>query len=490
MQHLRELTTKEKALKINLDPRYYGSFAEIGAGQEIAEHFFKAGGASGTIAKTMSAYDMQFSDAIYGKTKRYVSQERLLTMLNHEYHLLHERLQSRADKTCFFALANTVESLNFRKTNQGQGWIGLRFQMSPNTEPNDAIIHIVLKDPESIWQQEAIGIIGVNLLFACFFFPHDMGLILQTLMEGLNPDRIEVDMCRLSGPAFDWVDNRLLSLNLVKTGMTQAAMFGPDGEVVHASDVLYKKNILMLRGRFRPLTHVNLDMRQSGLLQFSQEQDVDPENVIALSELTLKDLTAEGKIDEQDYLDRVDILNSLGHWVMVSNYTEYYRLVSYLQQFTRRKKIGIVLGVHNLELIFDEHYYEDLKGGILESFGILFGTNIKIYVYPAHFPGQADLYTCHNFRLGPEMTHLFQYLHATNKIEDIRGVDPNLLHITSDRVLSMIKAGEDGWESMVPVEVEQAVKNRGLFGYEAPQESKEHRTSSHTSHRPLLRSNE
>ncbi len=468
MDSLRELTTKEKALKINLNPLYYGSFAEIGAGQEVADHFFKAGGASGTIAKTMSAYDMQFSDAIYGKTRRYVSRERLNTMLDHEYTLLHERLRERKDRTCFFAFANTVEALNFRKTNQGHGWIGLRFQLTPNSEPNMAEIHVVLKDTEALWQQEAIGIIGVNLVYACFHFAHDIDQLLSTLMEGLSNDRIAVDMARLEGPNFEWVDNRVLSLKLVKNGMTDAAMFGPDGRVVHASEVLYKKNILVLRGRFRPLTHINLDMRRHGEKQFLEESDVDPKNTITISELTLRALTAEGKIDEQDYLDRVDILNSQGHWVMVSNYTEYYRLVSYLLPFTRGKKIGIVLGVYNMELIFDESYYTDLRGGILESFGILFGSNIKLYVYPARRDYTDEIYTCVNFQLAPEMQHLFRYLHASNKIEDIAGVDPKLLHITSDEVLAMIRAGQPGWESMVPVEVEEAVKSRGLFGYKIP----------------------
>lgn len=465
MEQLRELTTKEKALKINLDQKYYGSFAEIGAGQEVADHFFKAGGASGTIAKTMSAYDMKFSDAIYGKAKRYVSRDRLMTMLQHEYSLLEERLENRRDETCFFALGNTVEALNFKKTNQGHGWIGLRFQLEPDSPPNDAIIHVVLKDSEAIWQQEAIGIIGVNLIYACFFLPHDISQFLNTLMEGLNPDRIHVDMASLEGPSFEWVDNRLLSLNLVKKGMTEAAMFGPNGEVVHASEILYKKNILVLRGRFRPLTHVNLDMRKQGYENFIREHDVDPEKSMVISELTLRALTADGKIDKKDYLDRVDILNSLGHWVMVSNYTEYYRLVSYLLPFTRGKKIGIVLGVYNMELIFDENYYKDLRGGILEAFGILFGSNIKLFVYPARKDYTDTLYTCKNFQLSFEMQHLFHYLHTSDKITDIKGVDPEILHITSDEVLRMIKAGESGWEAMVPVEVENAVKERGLFGY-------------------------
>ncbi len=465
MEQIRQLTTKEKALTINLNTSYYGSFAEIGAGQEVADHFFKVGGASGTIAKTMSAYDMQFSDAIYGKTKRYVSRDRLRTMLDHEYTLLHERLDTRRSETCFFALGNTVETLNFKKTNQGHGWLGLRFQLTPDSPPNNAIIHVVLKDREPIWQQEAIGIIGVNLIYGSFYLSKDINQFLRSLMDGLNSDRIQVDMARLEGPDFEWVDNRLLSLNLVKNGMTEAAMFGPDGQVVHASEILYKKNIMILRGRFRPLTHVNLDMRKSGLEQFAREHDVDPDNTIILSELTLRALTADGKIDKKDFLDRVDILNSLGHWVLVSNYTEYYRLVSYLLPFTRGKKIGIVLGVYNMELIFDEDYYQDLRGGILEAFGILFGSNIKLFVYPARKDYTDTLYTCKNFQLSLDMQHLFHYLHSSDKIADIKGVDPDILHITSDEVLKMIKAGESGWESMVPVEVENAVKSRGLFGF-------------------------
>lgn len=465
MDQFRELTTKEKALKINLNRQWYGSFAEIGAGQPIAHHFFKAGGASGTIAKTMSAYDMKFSDAIYGKAGRYVSRNRLERMLDHEYVLLPERLGNRSANSCFFALGSTVETLNYRKTNQGHGWLGIRFQLRPNSDPNEIILHFMLKDSETIWQQEAIGILGVNLIYGVYHYAEDLDLFLKNLIQGLSNDRIEVDMCSIHGPDFEWVDNRLLSLKLVKQGMTNAAMFGPSGHVMHPSDALYKKNILMLRGRFRPVTHVNMDMLRMGTQQFVKETDVDQEKVVVLFELTLNNLREEGKIDEQDFLDRVDILCSMGQTVLISNYQEYYRLVAYLSSFNRKKKIGLIVGIRNLEQIFDEQYYQDLDGGILQAFGILFGSEVKFYIYPALENNQTDIHRLDKIDLSPSLQHLFHYLQSTHKIEPIQERDPNLLHIYSDQVLTMIREGESGWESMVPEQVVQAVKQFKLFGY-------------------------
>ncbi|MEM6261204.1 MAG: TonB-dependent receptor [Bacteroidota bacterium] len=468
MDDFRELTTKEKALKINLNASIYGSFAEIGAGQEIAAHFFKAGGASGTVAKTMSAYDMTFSDAIYGKSGRYVSEERLVRMLDKEFSLLVRRLAKRGKETCFFALANTVETLNYRRTNQGHGWIGVRYQLHPNQPPNDCIMHVLLHDKDNVWQQQAIGIIGVNLMFACYYYSHDIDHFLTVLMENIAPGRVEVDMLRLIGPDFEEHDNRLLALKLVKSGMTNAAMFGPDGDVQQPSEALYKKNVLVLRGRFRPVTHVNLDMLRAGLAQFEAEPDVEKDDLFVLTELTLNALTDHGRIDDQDFLDRVDILCSLGQNVMISNYQEYYRLVSYLSPYARKKKIGIILGVFNLEDIFKEEYYTNLKGGILESFGVLFGSNVKMYVYPSRKEYSEELYSCDNFELPPQLFSLFRYLFDNNKLEDIQDANIDLLHITSDDVLSMIREGKPGWENMVPKIVGDTIKEKGLFGYKEP----------------------
>ncbi len=467
MNEFRTLTIKEKALKINLDPKIYGSFAEIGAGQDTAAAFFKAGGASGSIAKTMSAYDMAFSDAIYGKCARYVCEERLTTMFDREYGLLEKRLTERKDNTCFFAYANTVETLNFRKTNKGHGWLGVRFQLNPNTPPNECVIHILLKDQDNIEQQQAVGIVGVNLIYGCFYLSNDPEVMMNSLVENLLPGRVEIDMFRLSGPDFQNVDNRLMSLKLVKNGLAQATMFSPDGEILQAFDALYKKDVLVLRGRFRPVTKVNMDMLNTGLKEFNDEPDVDKNNTLLFCELTLSDLTSTGKLDEKDFLDRVDILCSLGQYVMISNFPEFYKLVGYLSQFTRKNKIGIVVGVMTLEKIFDEKHYRDLKGGILEAFGTLFGHHVTLFVYPS-FGSDQTLHTCANFKIAPQLSSLYNFLMENNKIKDIEAADTSILHITSDNVISMIKSGTEGWESMVPETVADNIIDNCLFDYPCP----------------------
>lgn len=462
---LKRLTTKEKALEINLDRNIYGSFAEIGAGQDTAAQFFKAGGASGTIAKTMSAYDMAFSDAIYGpeKSGRYVCEPRLKKMLKKEYGLLDERLPDRIDNTRFFAFANTVEAINFHRTNEGTGWIGIRFQLEPNTPPNDCIIHVTLKDNDNLQQQYVLGVVGVNLIYGCFYYHHDPEMLLQSLMDDLDTFRIEIDYFALEGPNFEHIDHRLFSLKLVKSGMSKAALFGPDGEIYQPADALYKKNILVFRGRFRPVTHVNIDMMEKGYEYFLKEHDVDKNKTIVVSELTLNNLSVGGDIDEKDFLDRVDILCSLGQTVLISNYHEYYRLVKYISKFTRNSKMGLVMGVYNLASVFDEKYYEYIEGGILEAFGILFGRNVKLYIYPSFAKGTRTLMDSNDIEVASNLSHLYTYLVENNKIENITNVKEEHLHITSDEVVKMIKEGEDGWEDMVPEAVAKAIKKNSLF---------------------------
>lgn len=468
MEEFRKLTTQEKALRINLSKAIYGSFAEIGAGQEVAANFFKVGGASGTVAKTMSAYDMKFSDAIYGVGDRYVCEERLVRMLDHEYVLLPERLPHRIENTRFFAFADTVEVLNYERTNQGHGWIGLRFQLRPQSEPNDCIVHVKMHDTDPLQQQFALGIVGVNMIYSCMFLtdPEEM---LMSLLDGLTR-RIEIDMYRISGPDFKHVDNRVMALKLVKNGLTKAAMFGPDGNVMQPSDELYKKNVLVLRGRFRPPTHVNVDMLLASRRTFKHEPDVDRSNIVLVSELTLNDLGTDGRIDERDFLHRADILCSLGQNVLISNYFEYYRLVDYLSKITRGKKIGITMGVYALQKVFEEKTYENLRGGILECFASLFGTNVKLYIYPALKKGSDEIFTLKDFEeeLPPNLKNLFRFLMDNNKLEEIHGANVRNLHIISDNVLSMIKKGEQGWERYVPHKVEEAIKELGLFDYPAP----------------------
>jgi len=468
--HNKDIGTKQKALAINLDPAIYGSFAEIGAGQDVAANFFKAGAASGTIAKTMSAYDMIFSDAIYGalQVKRYVSERRLISMLDHEYGLLIERLAlQRGDSTTFFAFSDTVSALNYQKTNDAHGWMGVRYQVTPGGEFNDVVIHVKLLDNDNNLQQQAVGVLGVNLMYACFNYYESPSVFLLSLMDDLSRDRIQIDMIRFEGPTFAKVDNRLMSLHLVKYGFSDAALFGPDGKNMQPSEVLYKKHIVVVRGRFRPLINVHLDMLNTGVKQFLQEPGVDKENVVVVCELTLQslkernaDMTAE--IDEKDFLDRVDILCSLGQTVLISNFHEYYKLVAYLSKITKLQ-MGVVLGYPNLEYIFADDHYHDLQGGILESFATLFSRKVKLFVYPTLRDG--IIYNCLRFYPPAHLIDLYRYLIANNKIEDIRHYNERNLHIQTDKVLNLIKTGADGWEENVPVEVANMIKERCLFGY-------------------------
>jgi hypothetical protein len=468
--HNTNIGTKQKALAINLDPEIYGSFAEIGAGQDVAANFFKAGGSSGTIAKTMSAYDMIFSDAIYGaqQGRRYVSEPRLISMLDREYGLLIERLAvQRGDTTTFFAFSDTVSALNYQKTNEGHGWMGVRFQLEPNGMFNDVVLHVKLLDNDNNLQQQAVGILGVNLIYACFYYHENPPVFLLSLMDELSKDRLQIDMIRFEGPNFTKVDNRLMSLHLVKYGFSDAAVFGPDGKNMQPSEILYKKHIVVIRGRFRPIINVHLDMLNTGVKQFMQESDVDKANVMVITELTLqalkeRDAAESAEIDEKDFLDRVDILCSLGQTVLISNFHEYYKLVAYLSKITKLK-LGVVLGYPNLEYIFSEEHYHDLPGGILESFATLFSRKVKLFIYPTLRDGV--IWNCLRFYPPPHLIDLYRYLIANNKIEDIRHYNENNLHVQTDKVLQLIKQGVDGWEEYVPAEVATMIKDRHLFGF-------------------------
>jgi hypothetical protein len=464
------LGVKQKALAINLDKRTYGSFAEIGAGQEVAANFFKAGAASQTIAKTMSAYDMTFSDAIYGaeESGRYVVESRLIKMLAKEYSLLEIRLaEKRGASTLFFAYANTLTTISFDKSREGQGWMGVRFQLTPNSEPNEAVMHFRLLDNDAILQQAAVGILGVNLIFGCLYRHQNPEDIVLTLMEELSSDRIEIDMLRITGPDFKDLDNRVISLMLVKNKLTKAALFGPKGDVLQASDFFYKKNILAYRGRFRPFTLVNQDMYENGIRQFKEElgEDQSENSLVTVAEFTLFNLYAAGSgtIDLKDFLDRVDIVCSLGYTVLISDYQGYYRLANYLSKFTKNK-IGIILGILNLEEIFNEEYYKKLPGGILGSFSSLFADNIKLLVYPIR-KDNGEYYNCLNFKVSPNLKYLFKHFLESERMEDITRFNADNFTITSDLVFKKISNGETGWEEMVPQEVAKTIKEKKMFGY-------------------------
>ncbi len=461
------LTAGQKALQINLDETIYGSFVEIGAGQEVAHNFFKAGSASTTIAKTMSAYDRDFSDAIYGKEAdgRYVCKSRLVKMLDHEYQLLNVRLnKNNHTNTKFFTYADTVSTINYSKTIQGHGWIGLRFQRKADEKPSDFIIHVVLHDQDAKLQKETIGIIGTNILHACFN-EADPKEILKRTYDSLERDQFEVDMVEVVGPAFKNIDNRLLSLTLVKERMTNAVIFTPDGKNKQPSDILYKKNILTMRGSFRPVTKVNIDMLEKGLERFEATNKVVKKNIQILFEITLSNLKENGEVDEQDFLDRADILCSLGYTVMISNYRKFYKIIEYLSQFTK-SRMGLILGVDNLIDMFKEQYYRNLNGGIMEAFGIIFTRDIKFFLYPYKPNDQVELLNSNNLPIHPRVRNIYQYLQSNGRIEDLK-YNADILGVFSKDILNKIKSSDEGnWEHAVPMGVAKIIKERSLFGWE------------------------
>src|SRR5436190_2136512 len=459
-----DIGTDEKALRIDLDSAKYGTFAEIGAGQEVARRFFHVGGAAGTVAKTMSAYDMTFSDAIYGPTERYVSRLRLQTMLDHEYDLLIERLERKlgAEKT-FFVFADTVAARSFKQHNESHGWLGVRFQKEPRGEPSQIIIHVRMLDEGNVDQQEALGVIGVNLLHGAFYHSQPERLI-SSLQENLAPGRIQVDLIKFSGPAFANIDNRLMSLQLVSQGLTDAVMFTADGEMVQPSEILYKKAILIERGSFRPVTYATNDMLEGARRQFLKQSRCSEKDLVVLMEMTLENLLSEGQLNHADFLARVDILGALGRTVLISKFGEYYRLAGYLSRYTNRM-IGLVMGVPSLIEIFDEKYYLNLEGGILEALGRMFKHGLKLYVYPIIEEKTGKLITATKIQVAPNLRSLFQYLIDNRHIEEIADYQKDFLRIFPPAVLAKLKAGDKSWEEMVPPEVVQIIKEREFFGY-------------------------
>lgn len=459
---------KNKALRINLNENIYGTFAEIGAGQETVRQFFRAGGGSGTIAKAMSAYDKDFSDAIYGMEDdgRYVTEARLRKMLAHEINLIEERItRDKHPNKMFFAFANTVTTIDFAKQYKGHGWVGIKYQIEAEKEYNDIVLHLRFKENDARLQQETLGILGTNLIYGAYYKHHEPRKLLRYLYDHLDKDQIEIDTINFSGPAFKNIDNRLMSLQLVKNGMTDAVMFAPDGNNVLPARVLYKKNILALRGSFRPVTKVNIDMFQKSYDMFIKENKVDIENTQVVFEITLSNLRAEGEIDEQDFMDRAKLLCSLGHTVLISNFQEYYKLVEYFSQYSKNR-MGLAMGVNNLVDIFDEKYYRHLSGGILEAFGKLFFKDLRVYLYPMENE-DGTITNSENLKVHPRMKELYKFFKYNGKVVDITDYDQSILSIFSRTVLKAISEGQPGWEGMLPEGVAKIIKEKSLFGYEA-----------------------
>ena len=453
----------QKALSINMDKGQYGTIAEIGAGQETARWFFRVGGAAGTIAKAISAYDMQFSDSIYGKSSRYVSRDRLNAMLDLEYKLIIERIaEKRGSESTFFSFANTVASRSYSRDVDGQGWIGIKFQSSPCSEPSQIDIHVHLQAKDVSEDQENIGTLGVNLIYAALHYHEDPEKLLKSLMDGLSYDEIEIDMVDFSGPAFENIDNRLMALRLVEFGMTHGAMFNARGEIVHPADVLYKKAVLIERSRFNPPTLLNINMMDCAQEMFLNDHCIPEAELVVISEMTLHNLKAGEDICAKDFLQRADILCALGKNVLISNMGEYYKLADYLFRCTQ-KPLAIALGVPTLNDIFNETYYENLPGGILEAFGRLFKYDLRLYVAPSLNTETNALTTTEQYLPKENLVHLYKHLCDNRLISPLNTVNNDYLSIHSQQVLEDIKNGGDEWESKVPELVKELIKSNELF---------------------------
>jgi len=459
------LSIKEKSVHINIDSKYYGAIAEIGGGQETARHLFQAGGASNTVAKSISAYDKLFSDHFYnqGAQSRYVAEDRVKKMVDYEYSELIEILDTKNNKK-FFAFANTVETLNFTKTNQGNGWLGIAVEGSERYNPNKFFIHVKLHENDSLLQQYTLGALGINLIYSGLFHWEDPRNVLLSLLDNLDADRVEVDYIYVEGPDMEWVDNRLLNLMLVSNNMTPAIMFDQSGKVQQPSDMLHKKNVVLLRGNFRPINNLGLEFIHDSLAIFKRDEDYKPDNTIAFCEISLNSLMQDEKVDEKDFLHRVDLLNMMGQSVMISRFTRFFKLVNYFGQF-KMIKLRIVIGFPTFEKILDGSYYTDLRGGLLESMGALFQDNVKVYLYPYINQDSGEVVYPEDSHFSEENRLLWQYLNVTKKILVLNSIPPKSLEIKSEHITKLIENGDDSFANYVPQEVFNHIKYNKLFGY-------------------------
>ena len=466
----KAFTTENKALAINLDRSIYGTFAEIGAGQEVARNFFVAGGAAGTIAKSMSAYDMKVSDDIYGKSSRYVSKDRLETMLTHEFDQNISRLkEQRGSETRFFSFADTVAAKSFSGNNECHGWMGLRFQHAAGSSISQVIIHVKMKDRSNVQQQQAIGIIGVNLMFACFNFADNKEKFVDVLLENLGKDRVEINMIDIEGEAFGGVDKRIFGLLLVEKSVCKAMMFNSNGDVVELKDELYSKNILLCRGSYRPPTKLNIDMLNSGeeafICDLKKNDDFNPDKdkILILPEISMNKLLERGEVDNNDFLARVNLLSNLGLSVLISNFKNYGQLSAYISSKTK-KKLAFVFGFHNMKEIFDEENYLDQVGGLLGGLGGLLGHRTSLYCYPAKSDNNEKILFFEDCDIDKKLDYLFKYLNDIHRLKNVKNFNKDVFHIWSRQVLKEIQNGDSSWEQTVSEEIIKIIKDECLFG--------------------------
>jgi hypothetical protein len=460
----------DKALRINLDPVRYGTFAEIGAGQEVARWFFRVGGAAGTIAKSVSAYDMAVSDAIYGHAARYVSRERLEAMLDHELGLNQARLgEARGSATAFFAFADTVSAASYRGNRECHGWMGVKFQSHPRDQASRILIHVRMLDRENALQQEALGVLGVNLLYGAFFHFHEPEQLIESLLDGLGTRRIEIDMVEFSGIEFRHVDNRLMSMKLVELGLSGAAMFGASGQVLQPSEVLHKRPVLLARGSFRPVAWSHLDILRSARQTAFAEDSAASTDVLELCELTLRNLRGDRApsqgVDRQDFLLRADMLAAVGKTVLISDYFEFERLAAFIGRYTKGQT-AFVVGAGTLPEIFGPNRSGGNQGEQLEAVAQLFRDGLKLYVYPLRDAATGALTTAESYDPGEPLRGLYRYVLERGLVQAVSSFTPEHLPIFSRDVLARIGRGAPGWEEQVPPEVEALIRERRAFGYQ------------------------
>jgi hypothetical protein len=341
--------------------------------------------------------------------------------------------------------------------------MGIRFQAEPGSDPSEIFIHVRMLDKETVRQQEALGVIGVNLIYGAFYLHDDPAALMQSLLDSLTWERVEVDTIRFAGPAFARVDNRLMALRLVRQGLTEAAMFTAEGETVQWAEVLYKKPVLVLRGSFHPVTRATLEVLDRGLEQFVREPELKGETPVVLMEMTLRHLTTGDHIEERDFLQRADMLSALGRTVLVSNFRRFHRLAAYISRYTQRP-LGLALGASKLREIFDESFYNENEGGLLGGLGQLFKNSARLYVFPSLDFESGRVVEADNYPIAPRLKHLYAYLLENRFIQGLRDYDASVLPIRSKDILERIGSGDPSWEGQVPPPIVERIKRDRLFG--------------------------
>jgi len=431
----------------------------------VARIFFKVGAAAGTIAKTMSAYDKTFSDKIYGRedSGRYVCESRIYTMLDHEYNLLHTRLSDERPDSKFFAFADTIAALNYQRTIPGNGWLGVRYKLHPDHQPNDVVLHVRMLDNDTQLQQSAIGILGVNMLYACYHHADNPVDFVCSLMDGVE-ERVKIDLIRLTGPEFEYLDNRLLSLYMVKYGLTDVAMFNSQGQNIHGSEFLYRKPLMVVRGNFRPPTLVTNDVFHKAFAEFKAELPEKADEAEIMAELTLEYLGRDGEISIEDFIARAEMLCAGGRNVIVSNCSNHISLIDYLSAF-KIPNLGLVIGVRELSALITEKYQQNKDGELLVAFGQLFTSHIRVYAYPALADDLKTLITIDNLPIPPDTDFLLKFLVEHKLLVPVENYNREILNIIPYNVLHMIENGDEGWVKFCTPKIAEIIKEKNLFGH-------------------------